>query len=103
MLTTARPNTTTKKTEVPLLLHVEGRFYLRPLGRRVYGHEASEGLFELTWLDGDVPYPCGRVIGKNDFGCLAVMASNGRAPGLTLDELNDVADKARRKLSSQGW
>lgn len=106
MQTTATPKA--KTTETLLLLPVSGRFHVRPVGQREYGELASGGLFELVWLnDAGLPYPCGRVLSRNALGILEVRAANGMlrlyGPDMTREELNDIADAARRKLIAQGW
>lgn len=97
--------TTTQTSDDRLLLPVQGRFYLRPIGQCCYGDEAGRGKFELVELDAQGrPYPCGRSIAKNRLGLLVVEASNGRICCEESDGyLNDVADAARRKLMEQGW
>ena len=100
--TTATSSTTTDER---LLLPVRGRFYIRPIGQIEYGDEAGRGKFELVELDdAGRPFPCGRSLAKNEFGLLRVEASNGRiCCTATDDDLNDVAEAARRKLTEQGW
>lgn len=96
-------------TEGRLLLHVEGCYYLRPLGYGDYGDEdRHHGRFELVWVDDDArPYPTGRSLSKNNIGILEVKRVNGDArfydKAITNDRLNEIADAARRLLISQGW
>lgn len=104
MQTTA---TTTSRTTTDerLLLHVQDRFYIRPVGQCEYGDYAGRGKFELVQLDDQGrPFPCGRSLAKNKLGLLIVYATNGRICCASSDqELNDVAERARRKLTEQGW
>lgn len=103
MLTTTT-TTTKRKTESFFLLPIESQFYVRPGGACDYGEHAGTGFFELVQLGEDgLPYPCGRRFRKTKFGGLEVYAANGRVLDLSRDALNDIADRACRKLMQQGW
>lgn len=110
MLTTKTTETTTPTNKRAFLQHVSGRFYVRPLGAREYGSFAREvgGGFELVWVGADgLPYPCGRSFRKNEWGVLETYLSNGIIrlydQDVSNDDLNVVADNARRQLMEQGW